>query len=54
MKARKFVTGVGEFFDFMGSAMAVSAAVRNRQPARAADLQRLGIDPEQFSRIRRY
>ncbi|MCT7378609.1 hypothetical protein [Chelativorans salis] len=53
MRARRFMVGIGEFFDTVGSAMAVSAAVRDRRPARADDLARLGIDPEQFRQISR-
>ncbi|WP_201285550.1 hypothetical protein [Chelativorans xinjiangense] len=53
MRARRFMTGIGEFFDTVNSAMAVSAAVRDRRPAHPADLARLGIDPEQFRQINR-
>ncbi|WP_163265100.1 hypothetical protein [Chelativorans alearense] len=53
MRARRFMTGIGEFFDTVGSAIAVSAAVRDRRPARPADLARLGIDAEQFRQISR-
>lgn len=53
MRVRRFVNGVGDFFDMMGSAIAVSAAVRDHRPARPADLKRLGLDPEVFGRINR-
>jgi hypothetical protein len=44
---------LGQVFSLMGDAIAAAAAVRmNRQPE-AHTLLRLGIDPEQFGRIRR-
>ncbi|WP_336071697.1 hypothetical protein [Nitratireductor rhodophyticola] len=52
MSARRFVTEIGEFFGVIESAVAVSAAVRNRRRAQDADLRRLGIDPEQFYGMR--
>ncbi|MBN7758543.1 hypothetical protein JF546_10275 [Nitratireductor aquimarinus] len=48
MSARSFMSGIGEFFGVIESAVAVSSAVRNRRRAPDADLRRLGIDPEQF------
>lgn len=54
MRTRQFAQGVGDFFDTLGSAIAVSAAVRNRRPARASDLARLGIDAERFRQMNRY
>ncbi|KFB11304.1 MULTISPECIES: hypothetical protein [Nitratireductor] len=54
MRTRKVLSGIGGFFDLVGSAMAVSAAVRDRRPARSSDLSRLGIDPDQFRQINRY
>lgn len=48
MSTRKFISGIGEFFGVIESAVAVSAAVRNRRRAKDADLRRLGIDPERF------
>lgn len=53
MRVRRFVNGVGDFFDMVGSAIAVSAAVREHRPARSTDLKRLGLDPETFGRISR-
>lgn len=52
MKRRKVLGQIGEFFDVMGSAIAVSNAVRERRPARKADLENLGIDPQRFRQIR--
>ncbi|EKF19439.1 hypothetical protein [Nitratireductor pacificus] len=52
--SRNFMRGIGEFFGTIESAMAVSAAVRDRRRAKAADLKRLGIDPEQFYASQRY
>ncbi|WP_274423728.1 hypothetical protein [Chelativorans sp. YIM 93263] len=52
MSRHRYLAGVGNFFGAMGSAIAVSAAVRDRRAANPADLSRLGIDPEQFQRIR--
>lgn len=54
MGTRNFVRGVGDFFETLGSAIAVSAAVQERRPARAKDLARLGIDAERFRQINRY
>lgn len=52
MRPQRFMNGIGEFIDTIGSAVAVSAAVRDRRPVRDADLVRLGIDPERFRQIR--
>ena len=46
--------GIIEFLDIVGSALAVSAATRDRRQARDADLLRLGIEPAQFRGIRRF
>lgn len=54
MRRGHLVRGVGEFFETLGSAIAVSAAVRDRRPARASDLARLGIDAERFRQMSRY
>ncbi|WP_048645317.1 hypothetical protein [Nitratireductor soli] len=54
MIGRRFMNGIGEFFGVVESAVAVSAAVRDRRRAKEADLKRLGIDPEQFYAMRRY
>ena len=53
MRMRRFMVGFGEFFDTVGSAIAVSAALRDRRPARPDDLMRLGIDPERFREMTR-
>lgn len=52
MRNRRFLNGVGQFFDVMGSAIAVSSAVRERRPVRDADLINLGIDPRRFREIK--
>lgn len=52
MRSRRVMGGISEFFDIMGSAIAVSSAVRNHRPARESDLKRLGIDPVRFGEIR--
>lgn len=54
MSKRSFTRGIGEFFDIMGSAIAVSAATREYRSPRDADLRRLGIDPVQFREIKRF
>ncbi len=46
--------GITEFLDIVGSAIAVSAATRDRRRAKDADLLRLGIDPVQFRGIKRF
>ena len=46
--------GIAGFFDLLGSAVAVSAAVRVHRKPKAADLLRLGVDPQSFERIARY
>lgn len=52
MAHSKIVSGVGSLIGFVGSAIAVSSAVRDRHAAHPQDLRRLGIDPVQFDRIR--
>ncbi len=54
MSTRHLTRGIAEFLDIVGSALAVSAATRERHPAREADLRRLGIDPVQFREIKRF
>lgn len=54
MSVKRMTRGFGEFLGIVGSAFAVSAAVRERRVARDADLQRLGLDPEQFRTIKRF
>lgn len=46
--------GITEFLDIVGSAFAVSAAVRERRQADDADIRRLGLNPEQFRAIGRF
>jgi len=53
MRAHRVIGGINEFLDMFASAVAVSAAVNNRQPARTEDLRRLGIDPVRFRQIGR-
>jgi hypothetical protein len=52
MNARNAFAAIGDFFDTLGSAVAVSRAVQARKMPRARDLKQLGIDPEQFATIR--
>ncbi len=48
---RNVLARIGEYLAILNSAAATAEAVRgHRQPA-AADLIRLGIDPERFRRI---
>jgi hypothetical protein len=54
MSSRSLTRGIVEFLDIVGSAIAVSAATRERRPARDADLRRLGIDPARFREIERF
>lgn len=51
MSRRAPFAAIGTFFDLLGSAAAVSAAVENRRHPQAADLKRLGIDPERFRSV---
>lgn len=53
MRTRSALSAIGDFFDVIGSAVAVSRAVEARKSPRADDLRRLGIDPARFSRISR-
>jgi hypothetical protein len=52
MTNRKPVTS--GFFDIIGSAIAAAAATNNGRKPRNRDLRILGIDPEQFHRIKRF
>jgi len=54
MSTRTIAKGLSGFFEVMGSALAVSAAIRQYRQPGDADLKRLGIDPGQFHGIRRY
>ncbi len=42
-----------EMLDTIGSALNVAAAVDNGRQVRSRDLKQLGIDPVQFSKIKR-
>ena len=53
MRTRSALSAIGNFFDMIGSAVAVSRAVEGSRQPRAADLARLGIDPAKFRRIGR-
>ncbi|WP_170990194.1 hypothetical protein [Aquamicrobium sp. LC103] len=54
MSNGRLTRGITEFLGIVGSAIAVSAATRNRTPARDADLVRLGIEPARFREIKRF
>ena len=54
MSTTSFARGFAGFLDVLGSTLAVSAATRRYRQPGDADLKRLGIDPDQFHRIRRY
>lgn len=54
MSRRRFTDGIGNFFGVVGSAVAVSAALRDRRRARDTDLERLGIDPKRFHAMERF
>ena len=54
MSARSFTARFTAMLGIIGSAIAVSAAAREHRKPHDADLKRLGIDPDQFHRIRRY
>ena len=45
-------TGIGEFFNMMGSAIAAAAAFESGRRPNADDLRRLGIDPMRFNKGR--
>ncbi|WP_173934475.1 hypothetical protein [Chelativorans sp. Marseille-P2723] len=52
MRSHSIIGPIGRLFDVMGSAIAVTGAVRERRQPRDEDLNRLGIDPVQFRKIR--
>ena len=54
MSTRSLTRGISEFLDIVGSAIAVSAAMREHRPANDAHLRHLGIDPVQFRGIKRF
>jgi hypothetical protein len=45
-------TRLGEIFTIIGDALATAAAVSNGHQPKARNLRGLGIDPEQFRKIR--
>lgn len=45
-------TGIGEFFNLMGSAISTASALETGRRPSARHLRRLGIDPMRFSTIR--
>ena len=45
-------TGIGEFFNMMGSAINAAAAVETGRRPHARDLRLLGIDPLRFNRVK--
>jgi hypothetical protein len=45
-------TRIGEILSVIGDAIATAAAVRNGRQPKARNLRGLGIDPEQFRKIR--
>jgi hypothetical protein len=53
MKTQGVLSAIGGVLDTLGSAVAVSRAVKAGRTPPAADLRRLGIDPAAFGSIRR-
>lgn len=47
-------TGIGEFFDMMGSAIKAAAALEAGRRPTARDLRQLGIDPVRFNGIKSF
>ena len=45
-------TGIGEFFNIMGSAISAATAYETGRRPNARDLRRLGIDPTRFNNVR--
>ena len=45
-------TGIGEFFNRVGSAISTAAALETGRQPNADDLRRLGIDSMQFNNVR--
>ena len=45
-------TGIGEFFNMMGSAISAAAALETGRRPNVRDLRQLGIDPVRFNRIK--
>ena len=47
-----FLTRADNFFSLIGAANAVAGAVQSHQRPRRGDLERLGINPDAFPRMR--
>lgn len=47
-------TGIGEFFNILGSAITTAAALETGRRPNARDLRRLGIDPVKFNNVRSF
>lgn len=54
MTAHHRISGFGRFIGTIGSAIAVASAVEAGRRPFAQDLTALGIDPRQFTKIRRF
>jgi hypothetical protein len=52
MSGNRRFSGFGRFVDTLGSAIAVASAVESGRRPLARDLEALGIDPRQFTKIR--
>jgi hypothetical protein len=53
MERKTFSRGFVEFLDIMGSAIAVASATEAGRRPKPHHLERLGIDPNHYSRIGR-
>jgi hypothetical protein len=53
MARPRFLSKISDFVDAFGSAVSVSAALRDGHRANPNDLRRLGIDPERFEHLKR-
>jgi hypothetical protein len=51
MTGNRKYSGIGRIIDTVGSAIAVAHAVDTGRRPRARDLEILGIDPRQFTKI---
>jgi hypothetical protein len=54
MSNRQQTLKIGEFFQVLGNAIAAASAVSHGRQPRARDLRGLGIDAEQFRKIRNF
>ena len=52
MSRNRTLAMIGGFVDLVGSAINVAGAVESKRAPRDLDLNRLGIDPAQFRKIR--